>query len=79
MLNDFHTRACDGHLSRLATTQNILRACYFWPTLITDCIKLVKMCHPCQIFSQNMREHPAPMFPVITIHPFTKWGIDYTT
>jgi hypothetical protein len=26
-----------------------------------------------------MREHPAPMFPVITVSPFTKWGIDYTT
>jgi hypothetical protein len=26
-----------------------------------------------------MRAHPTPMFPVITIGPFTKWGIDYTT
>jgi hypothetical protein len=26
-----------------------------------------------------MRAHPAPMFPVITVGPFTKWGIDYTT
>jgi hypothetical protein len=27
----------------------------------------------------KMRAHPAPMFPVITVGPFTKWGIDYTT
>jgi transposase InsO family protein len=26
-----------------------------------------------------MRAHPAPTFPVITVGPFTKWGIDYTT
>jgi hypothetical protein len=26
-----------------------------------------------------MRAHPAPMFPIITIGPLTKWGIDYTT
>jgi hypothetical protein len=26
-----------------------------------------------------MRAHPAPMFPIITVGPFTKWGIDYTT
>jgi hypothetical protein len=26
-----------------------------------------------------MRAHPSPMFLVITIIPFTKWGIDYTT
>ena len=26
-----------------------------------------------------MRAHPAPMFPDITVGPFTEWGIDYTT
>jgi hypothetical protein len=79
MLKDFHTRACGGHFSGLATTQKILRAGYFWPTLIKDCIKSVKKCHPCQFFSQKMRAHPTPMFPVIIVGPFTKWGIDYTT
>jgi hypothetical protein len=42
MLNDFHTGACGGHLSGLATTQNILRVGYFWPTLIKDCIESIK-------------------------------------
>jgi hypothetical protein len=79
VLNDYHTRACGGHLSGLATAQKILRAGYLWPTLIKDCIESVKKCHPCQVFSRKMRAHPAPMFPVITVGPFTKWGIDYTT
>jgi hypothetical protein len=39
----------------------------------------VKKCHPCQIFSRKMRAHPTPMFPVIVVDPFTKWGIDFTT
>jgi hypothetical protein len=26
-----------------------------------------------------MRAHPDPMFPIITVGPFTKWWIDYTT
>jgi hypothetical protein len=79
MLNDCHTGACGSHFSRLATTQKILRASYFSPTLIKYCVELVKKCHPCHIFSRNMRAHPYPMFPVITVGPFTKWGIDYTT
>jgi hypothetical protein len=79
VLNNCHTGACGSHLSGLSTTQKNLRAGYFWPTLMKDCIKLVKKCHPCQIFSRKMRAHPAPMFPVITVGPFTKWGIDYTT
>jgi hypothetical protein len=79
VLNDCHTGGCGGHLSGLETTQKILRACYFWLTLIKDCIESVKKCHPCQVFSRKMRAHPTPMFPVITFGPFTKWGIDYTT
>jgi hypothetical protein len=78
VLNYFHTGACGSHLSGLETTQNILRASYLWMTLIKYCIETVKKCHPCHIFSQKMRAHPAPMFPVITVGPFTKWGIDYT-
>jgi hypothetical protein len=26
-----------------------------------------------------MWAHPAPMFPIIVVGPFTKWGIDFTT
>jgi len=79
VLNDFHTGACGGHLSGLAIAQNVLQACYFLPTLIKDCIESVKKCHPCQIFSWKMIAHPAPMFKVITVGPFTKCRIDYTT
>jgi hypothetical protein len=48
MLNDCLTGACGGYLSRLETTQKILRASYLWPTLINDCIESVEKCHPCQ-------------------------------
>ena len=37
------------------------------------------MCHPCQVYTWNMRAHPAPLFSVITVGLFTKWDIDYTT
>jgi hypothetical protein len=47
VLNDFHTGACGGHLYGLKKTQKILRAGYFWPTLIKDCIESVKKCHLC--------------------------------
>jgi hypothetical protein len=79
MLNDCHTRACGSHFSRLEITQKILGAGYFWLVLIKDCIESVKTCQLCQIFSRKMTAHPTPMFPIITVGPFTKWGIDYTT
>ena len=78
VLNDCHSEACGGHLSRLETTQKILWVGYFWPTLFKDCVETVKKSHPCQIFSRKPRSHLAPLHPIIAINPFIKWGIDFT-
>jgi transposase InsO family protein len=59
--------------------KNFLRTGYFWPTIFKDCVEVVKKCHPCQIFTKKMHAHPAPMFPVIIVGPFTKWGVDFMT
>ena len=37
----------------------------------------VKMCHHFQVFACNMRSKPAPLHPIITAGPFTKWGLDF--
>jgi hypothetical protein len=42
VLNDCHNGACGGHLSGISTSQNIIRAGYFWPTLFLDCIHAMK-------------------------------------
>jgi hypothetical protein len=44
--NDYHSGACGGHLSELSTTQNILRAGYFWPSIFKDYVKVEKKFHP---------------------------------
>jgi hypothetical protein len=77
VLNDCHLGACGGHLFRMATTQKILRAGYFWPSIFKDCIEAVKKCPPCQIFTKKTRTHPMALHPIITIGPFAKWGIDF--
>ena len=79
ILNDAHSGVCGGHLSGLETTQNILRVGYLWPTIFKDCVEAMKHCHPCQLYTRKMRSHPAPLFPVISVGPFMKWGIDYLT
>ena len=79
VLSDSHSGACGGHLSGLATTQKILRAGYLWPTIFKDCVEVVKCYHPYQLYTRNMRSHPSPLFPVIMVGPFTKWGVYYMT
>jgi hypothetical protein len=29
------------------------------------------------MFAQKMHLHPSPLHPVITVDPFTKWGVDF--
>eukprot|EP00253_Pinus_taeda_P017585 PITA_17585 len=79
VLNDCHSGACGGHMSRYATAQNILRAGYFWLSLFKDCITAVRKCHNCQIFDRKMRAPPAPLHPIIAVGPFAKRGIDFIT
>lgn len=79
MLNDFHRGACGGNLSGLATTQNFLQAGYLFPSIFKDCIEVVKRCRSCQVYTRKMCMHPTLLFHGITIGPFTKWGIIFTT
>ena len=77
MLNDCHGGEYGGHLSGISTAQKILRAVYFWLSIFKDCVNAVKKCHPFQVFAHNMRSHPTLLHPIITVGPFTKWGLDF--
>ena len=60
-------------------TQKILRAGYFCPSIFKDCIVAVRKFHVCQIYQRKMHVPPVPLHPVITVGPFSKWGIDFMT
>jgi hypothetical protein len=60
-----------------ATTQNILQADYFLPSLFKDCITAVKKFHAFQTYNNKIISHPAPLHPIVSIGTFTKWGIDF--
>ena len=77
ILNDCHSGACGIHLSGLATTQKILRAVYFWPLILKDCIETVKKCSPCQICTTKKCTHPTSLHHVGEVGTFVKWGIEF--
>lgn len=78
-LNDCHSSACGGHLSRYATAQRIFHAGYFWKTIFKGFIIVVRSCHACKMFDQKTRLPPAPLHPVVFFGPFAKWGIYFMT
>ena len=48
---------------------------YFWSTIFKICVEVLKHCHPCHIYTRNMRTHPTPLNPMIMVGPFSKWGV----
>ena len=77
MLNDFHSRACGGHLFGMDTAQKILRTDYFYPSVLKYCHEAIKKFPPCQHFYPKKCTHPASLHPVIAVGPFSKWDIDF--
>lgn len=47
VLQDFHAGDCGGHLSWKTTTNKILRAGFYWPTLFADVHQKITSCHKC--------------------------------
>jgi hypothetical protein len=66
-------------MSGYDTTQKILWARYFRPSLFNDCIIAVQKFHACQTYNKKIRSHPAPLHPMVSVGPFAKWGINFVT
>ena len=54
-IKELHKGYCGGHHSWKVTTNKILRAGYYWPTLFSDVYKETSICHQCQIFMVKKR------------------------
>eukprot|EP00253_Pinus_taeda_P011476 PITA_11476 len=68
---------CGGHLYWKTTTDKILRAGYYWPSLFADVKKFAISCHKCQIFEGKIKLLPLPLKPISTEKPFQQWGLDF--
>jgi len=77
ILKEFHAGDCGGHLYWKSTTDKILRASFYWPSLFADVKKFVMSYHRCQIFEGKRNLLPLPLKPISTERPFQQWGLDF--
>ena len=77
LLKGCHDDVCEGHFSRLVTTQNILQYGYRWPTLFLDATKYAKRCDPCQRVEKPTPSRVMPLTPILAQIPFKKLEIDF--
>ena len=72
-----HSQACEGHFSAWKTTDKILQACFYWPTLFKDCFEFYKTCARCQQFGGVTKRNMMPLTPILILEIFDCWGIDF--
>jgi hypothetical protein len=75
-IKEFHKGDCGGHHYWKTTTQKILRAGFYWPSIFGDVYKEVSSCHECQIFNGKRKLQPLSLKPISVEAPFMQWGLD---
>jgi len=77
VLQEFHAGYYGGHLYWKTTTDKILRAYFYWPTLFSDVKKFVTSCHKCHIFEGKKKLLHLPLKPISVEEPFQQWDLDF--
>jgi hypothetical protein len=76
ILLEMHKGVCGGHQSGAKMYHSIKLVGYYWPRIMSDCLKIAKSCHNCQIHDNFKHLPPVPLHPTVPTCPFDAWGID---
>nr|XP_025647635.1 uncharacterized protein LOC112742611 [Arachis hypogaea] len=76
ILREIHEGCCGHHVGGKTLAQKIIRAGYFWPTVIRDSIQIVKNCDKCQRHANIHQAAPHQLSTISAERPFGTWGID---
>jgi hypothetical protein len=76
LLKDLHSGACGHHAAPQTLVRNAFRQGFYWPTTVSDAIKLVRSCKGCQYYARqtHLPAHALQTIPITW--PFAVWGLD---
>ncbi|XP_016177887.1 uncharacterized protein LOC107620202 [Arachis ipaensis] len=76
VLREVHEGCCGHHIGGKALARKLIRAGYYWPSMMEDSKEFVKKCVKCQE-NTNFYKAPATELSLITSsRPFAQWGVD---
>ncbi|KAG7588706.1 Ribonuclease H-like superfamily [Arabidopsis suecica] len=76
VVREVHEGLCGSHASGRAMAFKIKRMGYYWPTMITDCLKFAQRCKRCQLHAPMIHQ-PSELFSSISApYPFMRWSMD---
>jgi len=76
VLADVHDGICIQHLGAKALAKKVLRAGYYWPTMLKDAEDYVNLCDKCQRHGDMHLAPPTELTSLVSPQPFAWWGID---
>jgi len=76
VLDDVHDGICEQHLGAKALAKKVLRAGYYWPTMLKDAQDYANLCDKCQRHGDMHLAPPAELTSLVSPWPFAWWGID---
>jgi ribonuclease HI len=76
VLLEVHEGVCGSHIGGRALAAKLLRAGYYWPTMLQDSSDFVKKCDKCQRFSDKKHAPAQELTSVYSPWPFHKWAVD---
>ena len=76
IMEEVHQGICGPHINRKMLAKKILRMGYYWNTMETDCINILKCCHDCQTHANLNHVPPSDLYSMTSPWPFSVWGID---
>ena len=76
VMREVHKGICGNHSSARSLVHKLIRAGYYWPTMIKDAQAYVQSCDKCQRFSNFIRQSFEELTPMMAPWPFAQWGLD---
>lgn len=76
VLKEVHHGVCGNHSGAKALANKIIRAWYYWPTMIRDMKEMVRTCDACQRFTRVSNSPQEYLHSVTSPWPFAKWGVN---
>nr|XP_025692539.1 uncharacterized protein LOC112794774 [Arachis hypogaea] len=76
VLREVHEGCCGHHIGGKALARKLIRAGYYWPSMMEDSKEFVRKCVKC-LENANLHRAPASELSLLTSsRTFTQWGVD---